>query len=161
MNLTPEFICNQPKYPSIRISLLMPNYDLVINGSSSDKYILGTSILSLVGSNYLLIDNIPSPTLKSEPNIEQITSCLLFAEKAFYAAKLHDWEAFGINLDKGYCKERELLKTNLKSDIAYATARTLGAYGGYPNDNKLFLVCPPNDNDKIEEGVLDAIRNIG
>lgn len=159
MNLTPEFICHQPNYPTIRISLLEKNL-LTINGISKDRLITGYSYISLIETNYLVIDNIPSPVYNKEPNQEQITSCIVFAEKAFLSAKLKDWEAFAINLDKGYNREREILENNIKCDLAYTTARTLGALGGYPSKNKLFLVCPQDLNDKIKEGVLDAIRTL-
>lgn len=60
-----------------------------------------------------------------------------------------------------YGKERETLQTNIKCDLAYTTARTIGAYGGYPSENKLFLVCPDKLEAKIKKGVENAIRDIG
>lgn len=141
------------------LSLL--NNELIVKGISEDRYIEGKSIIPINSINYLIIDNIPSPTFKQNPTQEQFTSCFFYAEKVFWSAKLDDWEAFGINLDKCYSREREILETNIKCDLAYTTARTVGAWGGYSSENKLFLVCPAEKVNIIKEAVEGAIRTIG
>ena len=85
----------------------------------------------------------------------------VFIEKAFFSAKFKDWEAFGINLDKGYALNRYITGSNQKLDLAYATARTFGCYGGFANGKSLFLVCPKEKSDIIKEEVFNAIRHNG
>lgn len=161
MLLSPNLLIDnslEGNLPSISISLL--NNNIQFTGISKDKLIFGTSIYPLECS-YLIIDNIPNPIKDKDTNITIFWDCFWYIEKAFKAFRLKDWEAFGINLDKAYLSERQLLKINQKCDLIYTSARIAGCYGGYPNNNKLFLVCPSDKIEQIKKDIDNAIRDHG
>lgn len=157
MHITPYFLFDKTlhpeigNYPQILFSLLKST--ILVNAISYDGYIKGETRFD-ASFNYLIIENIPSPILKLEKsNSSQFMEGFIFTEKAFHSAKTKNWEAFGINLDKAYGIERQLLESNIKCDLAYSTARSLGAFGGYASENKLFLVCPEDKNAIILKAI--------
>lgn len=146
----------EEKIPRICISLL--NETLQVKCLSRDGLFYGISEYPIFGE-YLLL-NVPSPIYKQEANIQQLSSLLWNIEKAFKCIRLKDWESFGKNIDNAFLSERECIEPNIICDLAYTTARSIGAFGGYSSENKLFLVCPIQKSDIIKVEVENAIRNI-
>jgi len=162
MNLTPQLLINDtdfpvPDLPSLSIFLLKDQ--LQVSATSRDRLVTGHSFYPIFGE-YLLIDNIPTRKQITSPIISIFYDCLWYIERAFKGLRIQDWQGFGFNLDKAFTIEMLLLEPNKICDIAYSTARTYGAYGGYSANNKLFLVCPDNQKDIIQVKVNDAIRSI-
>lgn len=146
----------EEKIPRLSVSLL--NESFLVKCQCRDGLFYGTSEFPIFG-DYLILD-VPSPVYKREASLQELSTILWNTEKIFKCIRLKDWQAFGKNLDALFLSERECMESNSVCDLAYAAARSIGAYGGYSSENKLFLVCPIQKSDIIKEAVENAIRNI-
>ena len=149
------------KVPQLYININYPKFE--IHAVNIDGILKGKSDFEVDSLNYLIFENIPSSKLARNPTLKDWNDCLWYTEKAYLSIKYKDWEALGKNLDLAYAAERnlmELTKMYKVIDVAYAMARSAGAWGGYPSENKLFVVCPEDKKDIIKTTVEDAIRNI-
>lgn len=162
MLLTPQCLINEDQFPypnTPSLSIYLLNNKIVVKAISRDRLLYGES--SFEPEEFVIIDNIITPHQITNPTISIFNDCLWYTEKAFKALKTKSWEFFGKNLDHAYNIERQLLKNNIKCDLAYSAGKIYGAYGGYCGEGKIFLACPPGTQKDIKTKVENEIRNNG
>lgn len=100
---------------------------------------------------------LPSPAGEAGPAGVGWMAALANIVPATRAALAADWERFGGHLDKTFAAEREFLPPDGRRDLAYAAARTAGAYGGRVGEGWLAVVIPRDKEAAIREAVTNIL----
>lgn len=106
-----------------------------------------------VSRHLLVIPGTPPAEGAAKPPPDAWWLALEAVERAHKAARLGRWEEFGKYVDRAYAVERGLLEPSQKRDLAYAAARSAGAWGGRPAGGGLVLVAPENLHETIKKEV--------
>lgn len=159
--LTPEFLVDPLVRPDgavvAGLALYLSEGDLFARGMS----IHGDVVDGPVGvdkdalASHVVAMSFTGPGPDRTPPTVAWWGCGWSVERAYKAARLGDWEAFGKNLDFAYRGELEhVLAPDSKRDLLYAAARIAGCWGGRVSPAGMVLVCPPEKR----EDVINAVK---
>jgi hypothetical protein len=154
--LTPEFLVDparRPPFPSwAGIGLFLRDGSVWARGLARDG-LVADGVLCDAPPCLLAFPGVTGPGFDGPPQGAAYWHCLWPAERAAKAARSGDWEAAGRNLDGAYGAEREHLPPDRARDLAYAAARSAGAWGGRVSPAGMVLLCPPERIGAVRKAV--------
>jgi hypothetical protein len=158
--LTPQFLVEHMT-PAERgnwsgIGLVVVNGQLVVRAKDRHGYTVDGPPQPTPA--LLVVDEVAEPEQAKPISVAAWWACLWWAERAVKRAQHQDWEGVGEAVDQAYGAEREhLLGPSAKADLAYAAARSAGAWGGRPSGNALLLLAPPEHHERIRTEVRKVL----